>query len=971
MTLLEANGQRIFPTLLRKRVRDDVCWADGAEKPWRRCPLWLVLRVALQRHLCSLFGGERGRIHYKFLICLVLASLLDDSVEHLSPDQLHVLKAKLCRRLVKLEVDKQRAPPVVIPLYEHMFAILGPIFEKTTQAAINHIESTWKEFKKTIRRIMLPLPRYADQRDLYLTLPSCGNYIHQVLTQPPSRYGKVQTSAPWQLLADYQASAAAASRHLEIFAKQYFLLSQTETDIECNDVEASTTEVQCRELCIELSEKINTYLVASASAYESNPEQQSIKLLTVMELWMSMDKYAVKLFKLLLEYNPGFSPEMLDVLQLPRFKDMCRLQKIQQYLQDRLTACKGSRTTIFADPTKGCFGERYFDESEDSVHLNNLHRQIIAKAEADRQAKENEWNRLSAKYETLMQEIAGSTCLFMLDESSFPAIQVHNDRQCSKCFLGRQSRRMRIQAYEHPLPSNITFAKTVVFELCIPKALATYRDTTWKIIGSLARPDQTEGLEPRLLLREYSELKAYVPPIPCSFSLASTTKSFLITHYANVKFPSTLDDVILPNGLKYGYFDSLGKVWPGRQPQKPSFAHHCQLVLPKNSPFSPFHASNSSAIDDEGVSSYEIIASQAKCPPGLNVHEFMAYQALLSGKNRRWPTILIELGSSNMNFSSESVAALVSHLAMQAGPTLEDENLRSVHRVFLDGSFCNRLVNQLAQRLESISPNFREIFCMDMLITLMLRLYSMTSKPAFISEAVKLLERARAITYCWIGLLRVEISKATDAGNARKWSQYAFISALLCRRTFAFHIEGDELLDATALRYFIECSITLQDNVVGDLKSLPHFPKTALIRDLKMVNRMRFIIRSSLQASKETLMTAIATFWPEPVGVSREYSSLSFCKPPDEWWVQVIVEATKKLRQQIVHYHLLQGILLIDGSQLGKLPHEHRESVTLKQLFGNQSLLTYPSAMPGMTYMLGFPMHGHQIHLGPKRQPNS
>lgn len=450
MTLLEANGQRISPTLLRKRVRDDVCWADGAEKPWRRCPLWLVLRVALQRHLCSLFGGEKGLIHYKFLICLVLASLLDDSVEHLSPDLLHVLQAKLCRRLVKLEVGKQRSPPVVIPLYEHMFAILGPIFEKTTQTTIKHIESTWKEFKKTIRRTMLPLPRYADQRDLHLTLPNCGNYILQVLTQPLNHYGRAQTSVPWQLLEDYQASAAAASRHLEIFATQYFSLSQTETEIEYSDAKASTSQVQCREWCIKLSEKINTYLVASASAYESNPEQQSIKLLTVMELWMSMDKCAVKLFKLLLEYNPGFPPEMLNVLQLPRFKDMCRLQKIQQYLQRRLMACKGSWMTIFADPAKGCFGERYFDESEDSVHLNNLHQHIIATAEADRQAKENEWNQLSAKYETLIQEIAGSACLFMLDESSFPAIQVHNDRQCSRCFLERASRRMRIKPTKTP-----------------------------------------------------------------------------------------------------------------------------------------------------------------------------------------------------------------------------------------------------------------------------------------------------------------------------------------------------------------------------------------------------------------------------------------------------------------------------------------------------------------------------------------
>ena len=57
-------------------------------------------------------------------------------------------------------------------------------------------------------------------------------------------------------------------------------------------------------------------------------------LLTVMELWMSIDECATKLFGLLREYNPGILPEILDVLQLPRYQDMCRLQKIQAYLQD-------------------------------------------------------------------------------------------------------------------------------------------------------------------------------------------------------------------------------------------------------------------------------------------------------------------------------------------------------------------------------------------------------------------------------------------------------------------------------------------------------------------------------------------------------------------------------------------------------------------------------------------------------------
>lgn len=36
----------------------------------------------------------------------------------------------------------------------------------------------------------------------------------------------------------------------------------------------------------------------------------------------------------------------------------------------------------------------------------------------------------------------------------------------------------------------------------------------------------------------------------------------------------------------------------------------------------------------------------------------------------------------------------------------------------------------------------------------------------------------------------------------------------------------------------------------------------------------------------------------------------------------------------------------------------------MQQLFGNQSLLTYPSALPGMTYMLAVPMYGNAVHLG-------
>lgn len=52
------------------------------------------------------------------------------------------------------------------------------------------------------------------------------------------------------------------------------------------------------------------------------------------------------------------------------------------------------------------------------------------------------------------------------------------------------------------------------------------------------------------------------------------------------------------------------------------------------------------------------------------------------------------------------------------------------------------------------------------------------------------------------------------------------------------------------------------------------------------------------------------------------------------------------------------------GKPIGKLPAEYQTSTQLQQLFGNQNLLTYPSSLCGMTYMLGIVVFGHQIHLG-------
>ncbi|KAK3390606.1 hypothetical protein B0H63DRAFT_557555 [Podospora didyma] len=109
LPLLEAIGSSVQVPMLRKRIRDNVN-LDKAELPWRRLPYWLVLRVAVQRHLYLALGNNKGRAYYKFLIYALLSQLLTDCAGELAPKMTILLRSKLCRRLAKLEMERAEEP---------------------------------------------------------------------------------------------------------------------------------------------------------------------------------------------------------------------------------------------------------------------------------------------------------------------------------------------------------------------------------------------------------------------------------------------------------------------------------------------------------------------------------------------------------------------------------------------------------------------------------------------------------------------------------------------------------------------------------------------------------------------------------------------------------------------------------------------------------------------------------------------
>ncbi|CAJ2504457.1 Uu.00g118510.m01.CDS01 [Anthostomella pinea] len=963
MAYLEANGKRMSPTLLLKRVRDDVLWFDS-ESPWRRLPYWLVLRVSIARYLAMKLAASHGRIQYKFFTCILHATVLNDTQHVISLEDQAFLKAKLCRRLFKLDQDHLEQPPASQASYEILIKALSPRFNQSIEAVIARIDAAWSREKLSMAKQIPPLPKQAEKEYQRLSLLASRGYLENART----RYLAAHRRRPH---AQSRPNLQAPKKHVQEFGQTLLSVFSQEEQMR-QTLEDLQSSVDSNARCVQLYKTIISYIDHVGSCYDNNTEQKSMMLLTIMEAWIALDRAAITQFPLLRDFHPIFPSHLMDVLQLHTLQDVTRARRVSAYLQERVQTCNSSHATVFDDPFKGCFAERYSDEYDISGSLAALKEEIESVAASEKEEKEEEWRETSAQYEALTKQIDSATCLYV-QSSDGSYGTYHDNRNCPKCQLYYQRSRLRIRVFESPLPKEITMAKAVVFELNCPSAFAAYRAATWKILSHLAIETQDVGTKPKVCIEEYSELQHFYSTARRSYSvtLASTAKSFLMTHWATKSFPVELDQVCLPNGLRLGYYDKTSCSWPGRKNLRASFAHHCRLSLPKSSPFASMLESRSFAVDGNGPSSYEIVASQSACPSGNNPHEYMAVQGLLSGKCRRWINILRELGSSNINLSTESAVLLMSHLALQCGPWTPSEAegahyLGVVHSVFRDAPFCKAMLQQLTQKLENIAFNWRETHLMEIIILLILRLVTLLRPFDEMNDlsfdALRVLARAREITLGWVRMLRKETYSTSDSSMAQNCQSYLLWAALLCKRTYGSYLaSAGALIDGDSLASLCECLATVFDNIPDNIKSLGPTLTSLFVRDLRMMYDLRIQIRDSIQAwGERALLTALHNLWP--ASRSKDAQAI-ICK--EDCWVELELIDVHEQGVQVVGFNYMFGNLLVEGQPLGKLPTDPQSMVILEELFGSQtSLKKYPSSSPGMTHALTIEMEGFQTHIG-------
>ena len=671
--ILRGFGQPASVDRITKRIADEVLWS-GAYQPWRRSPLWLVIRVALQTSL--------DYDTYKIFMPFFHAHLLQICVQREFPNEtLYLMRIKIARRLSKL------GPTVSDGLYQ--------VVRDTAKETEELLQNRWSSFQNSQSTSMPWDPDQLDfDSDIAITLDNSRPYLMKALDSTSRRYPSKQFSPSHQprlanaanfrqfsdgrlkvavtndgriALADFESSV---ERHLDSWV-------ELQHDDDSPDVLAS---------CVE------QYFACAKEIYGADPEENSVMILTILDLWTALDTLTIRQCPLLASYSPEIPRDFLHPLLLHRSGSLLRAKLIERYIYRRRAEADSAISIFSDDATESSFAVRYYRKSP---KLQQLYTDIVKRALREREEKRAELRDLNAKWQSLKDEAS------TMDHSSH---RWGRRRHCKKCQTNDEANELKISVHEWPLPQEELQAQFIIFELSPPRAFSTWREITYKILYDIGTSNTDDRDPPKLLLDKYSGIRGWaVLHKYHRITIASTTKSFSDqTHHKTVWIPADESEVLLNNELCFKLYDHGAYSWAARSFDRSSITNFCTPPIPVSSPYGKLH----SFVTGTRHTSNEVISAQADCPTELSLHEYMAFSGLRSGPRLQWLNIARELSSPSLSFRREEVHTLITQAAWQLGPLSDD--IREWHLDLGFPSFGRTLLQELKALRGRIEANWLE-----------------------------------------------------------------------------------------------------------------------------------------------------------------------------------------------------------------------------------------------------------------------
>lgn len=475
---IAALGRMTNVPRITKNTREEVLWSN-CKQPWRRSPLWLLIRVSLQ----LLFTREGSKSQstdtlYKAFMLQMLARIAQAVEEHystLGSEVLFAITAKMDRRYRKME--------------DHILS-LKPCWASQIRACMmsGHtlMEKNWQKLvsstKANINTVIVYFQNLRPESCLDMALPELNTCLSAIASRQRSVTGS--NFDPTDKFPEYPAdelpqdfSATGEYKFFQLAALEQWVEQHLESWSEVHLEDTST--------CGKLRKLIEKYHSAASAAYAGVPINMSIMYLTLLELWVACDKSACRIHPLLTDYDHEVDLIECQCLLLPLKSQMIRLGKVESYTLARRTAASKTAASVYRDFGKySSFAVQYFSNSP-------VHQHLLAKIEqeaaVEREAKCQELARLKREYKDLMHRYESTECETheVTYNYYYGYTKIEHKPNCTRCAVLRRADGLNINIYEWPVSSDRLVAKATVFELKVPQAFSNWRDASEYLISTV------------------------------------------------------------------------------------------------------------------------------------------------------------------------------------------------------------------------------------------------------------------------------------------------------------------------------------------------------------------------------------------------------------------------------------------------------------------------------------------------------
>jgi len=485
---------------------------------------------------------------------------------------------------------------------------------------------------------------------------------------------------------------------------------------------------------------IKQYFASAKAIYEAGPEENSIMILTILDLWKALDVLTITQYPLLESYSPEIPQDFLHPLLLHRSGSLRRAELIEKHISQRHEEASCTASVFSDDPTESSFARRYY---RDSPRLQQLHTEIDQHAQREQEEKRSELSVLNEKWKSLKGAASKMVHTCASKGSLGPGVF---RQHCDKCKTNDEADKLKIEVFEWPLPQETAQAQLLVFELSPPPGFSAWREITYMIlcdVGQLKPKDsevtsisasaiaseiaskivstisfgiffksaskiveKTPLLEDVPGLRRWAKRHTYHRITMLSITRPDSYAYSYSSEFnlKSVNIPADAKNILFNNGLLSMQLIDRASRTPAAGPFASTIVSTFAPVPPSSTPYSKIH----SFVTGTHHSPNQVIAAQIHCPPELNLHEYMAFAGLRSGPCLQWLNVAREIPSPSLSFRHEEVHTLITQAAWQIGPLSDNAGVREWHIDLGHSSFGKTLLQELEALLRKIKANWQE-----------------------------------------------------------------------------------------------------------------------------------------------------------------------------------------------------------------------------------------------------------------------